>query len=235
MGIPGYSNNYSYNYADSEYYDWASGMVGVIGDTSREVLDTIKALRQEVVENANFNIITTDGLVDLSKVRAPTISELQSRDYVIVVWGDREAPLLSGVPHDGDRLRAQFSGSGSAASAYIDGKFHIFLGAAADAFKAEWSLPSAMALIAPNLYISYAYPTSDSLNNSDKLITYQFVATFMTKWGETGPSNVVHYSTTSLDWNVTLEVVEEDIPNYATSVKYYRFFDTFRLVSEVTI
>lgn len=221
MAIPGYTENITVDPSETEYYDYIANMVGIIGNSHSEVLAKIKALRDEVVANADFNILDPDGYVDLWKIRAPTVEEMRNAEVSVVFWDASTEPVCSG---------------------FVNGRFCIFFGRAAEAYIKEWTLPSPQALAVPSLYISST--TNIEMGNTNQisvpLVTYVFAATFMTRWGETGPSNAV-YATTINDpegikkWSVVLEVEGDRIPSYATSVRYYRFFDTFRLVSEVKI
>ena len=204
-------------YDESMYYNYVSYMVGIVANKQADVVSIIEELRQTLIKYKAPNLLLSNGYVDVWKIKNPTVEDLLARNMVIVDYGEN---------------------SGSVASGFIDGAFHIFLNQAADDYIKQISVPIPQQLISPILYISKT--TGLVLGEQPPLPSapYLFVATFMTRWGETQPSNVVRAWAIddSQSWEVTLEVDENYIPSYATSVKYYRWFiDKFRVVAEVKI
>lgn len=219
MAIPGYTQNVEVDLSEIEYYDYVANMVGIMGNTHAEVLAKIKAIREDVTTYANFNILDSDGNVDLWKIRTPTLDEIKNMKIKVVFWDASTEPVASG---------------------FVNGTFCIFYGAAADAYIKEWSLPTPQALVAPTLYVSSVQNAGLGVSSSNRITTYVFAATFMTRWGETGPSNAAYIHVEDdpygiEKWSAVLEVEADKIPSYALSVRYYRFFDVFRLIGEVKI
>ena len=217
MAIPGFQQYYNMTYDESVYYNYISYMVGIVADKYTDVVSIIEELRQTLIKYKAPNLLLANGYVDVWKIKSPTVEDILSRNMVIVDYGEN---------------------SGSVASGFVDGAFHIFFNQAADDYVKQISIPIPQQLISPILYISKASGVVPGDQPALPSQPYVFVATFITRWGETQPSNVVRAWTVddSQSWEVTLEVEEDYIPSYASSVKYYRWFtDKFRVVAEVKI
>lgn len=217
MAIPGYQQYYNMTYDESVYYNYVAYMVGILADRYSDVVKIVEEVRQQLVLHRAPNLLLENGYVDVWKIKNPTVQDLLTKDIRIVDYGDF---------------------NGHEAGGFIDGKFTIFYNEAADDYLTQISIPVPQQLISPILYIARADGLVIGEQPPLPATPYVFVATFMTKWGETAPSNIVRaYSQDdSLGWEVTLEVDGDYIPSYATSVKYYRWFNSiFRVVDEVKI
>lgn len=229
MAIPGYQESYLHDYSDPEYYDYVVGMLGIVGGSHAEVVSKINLLKAEIEAQRAPSILTADGYVDFSKLRSPTVQELKDKDIVLVDYGDTSIEAT--------------------ASGFIEGKMHLFLHQAAVDYIKQITIPIPQQLQPPILYVSGYSGLNLGIGTETvgAIITHVFAATFITKWGETGPSNPIYLYgkeyeegdqnlTEAGRWTVTLEVQEDSMPGYATSVRYYRWFNTsFRLVGEVQI
>ena len=217
MAIPGFQQYYNMTYDESLFYNYVAYMVGIVADKYTDVVKVVEEVRQQLIKNRAPSILLENGYVDVWKIKSPTVHDLLTRGIRIVDYGEI---------------------TGHVAGGFIDGRFTIFYNEAADDYIKQISIPIPQQLASPILYISNADGLVVGEQPPLPATPYVFVATFMTKWGETTPSNVVRaYSQDdSLNWSVSLEVDGEYIPSYATSVKYYRWFgNIFRVVDEVKI
>lgn len=124
---------------------------------------------------------------------------------------------------------------------FLHGQLTIFFGEYAELYIQQATQVIPAALTAPSLVIvdssGLVLAANDSVGGVAEVVeTPTFLATFMTRYGETEASNIVSLPRV-YSWNtVTLAIDENKIPTYAGTVRYYRLFgDTYRLVSEVKI
>ena len=125
---------------------------------------------------------------------------------------------------------------------WVDGKLTIFFGEYATLYIYQVSRVAPPELIPPKLYISetngfrWSDVGSNDPSSASAVQSLSFIATFMTRYGETRESNMVTIGRVVYWSSVKLEIDTDQIPAYAGSVRYYRLFgDTFRLVAEVKI
>jgi hypothetical protein len=236
MAIPSFTDEDILNDYDTQYfadYTWGlwqlralMGYEGSNPEGTKIALRTLEELRDYMIEEGKTtNLVNTDGTIDLSKARTPGLRYLDEYDKAgrLKVYG---APDTTEPPYLG----------------YIDGVFCIVIGSASRPYKAMAEMPGPRQLIAPNLILVNFGPhrLSTPTGVGGTLQVVDFTASFMTIYGETQLSNPIQIGPL-LDWtSITLAVVEEDIPVYATAVKYYRLFGegsaaVYRLVGQVKV
>ena len=217
------------SYSESEYYAYVSQLVGTYADSFSEAVTVVEKVRESLIENSAPNLLLPNGYVDVYRIKEPTVQDLLSRELVIVAYG-----VPSEWPDDPPRF------------GFIDGKMHAFYFQASHDYLTQMTLPIPQQLLPPELYVSSMVGLDAAVHDfgPETLDPVTFCSTFVTKWGETGPSNaIVLYPTgfvgdgnTEGMWSATLEVSGDRIPAYATAVRYYRWFKTtFRRILEVSI
>lgn len=217
MAIPGFQQYYNMTYDESVYYNYVAYMVGIVKDKQADVVSVVEEVRQQLIQNRAPNILLENGYVDVWKIKSPTVQDLLERGFRIVDYGEI---------------------NGHVAAGFIEGQFTIFYNEAADDYSTQMSIPIPQQLSSPKLYISSANGLLLGEQPPMPVIPHVFVATFITKWGESSPSNMAtaYSQEDSQNWSVVLEIEGEYIPSYATSVKYYKWFDNiFRVIDEVKI
>ena len=236
MAIPSFTDEDILNDYDTQYYaDYTWGLYQLLTIAGFLKSDpngpawanqTLDELRDFVIEDRiTENLIRTDGSIDLSQARTPGLRYLDEYDRAgkLKVYGvsDTKEPPYMG---------------------YIDGVFCIVLGSAGRPYRAMASMAGSRQLITPNLILVDFGPhrLSTPSGVGGTLQVVDFTASFMTIYGETQLSDPIQIGPL-LDWtSITLAVVEEDIPVYATAVKYYRLFGegsaaVYRLVGQVKV
>lgn len=125
---------------------------------------------------------------------------------------------------------------------FVDGRYTIMIGDAAESYYRNELMQQSdtSSLPTPLLYFvgGDAVPIgadAEADQGYNYVTTDVFVATFNTRYGQSGPSNAVTVMTGG--WNsISLEVVGDNIPSYVTDVYYYRNFGgTFFRVAEVSV
>jgi hypothetical protein len=217
MAIPSYAGDDITAYDNGEYLEHVANLVGLFGNTYQEVKSALSELRDWIVSQGQFtNIINTDGSIDLSKLTSPTLAMIKSSD--VKIYGNPQLlPVYFG---------------------WEDGVKTLIFGPDAVPYIQMASMPGDQYIIPPNLVLlgtsGVELTGMDGMGGS--LQTISFGASFMTIYGETAMSNLIQIGPI-LEWqSVTLGVITDDIPTYATSVIYYRDFGgTFRKVLEVKL
>lgn len=217
------------SYSESEYYAYAVHVVGTYANTFSEAVTMIEKVRESLIEASAPNLLLPNGYVDISRMREPTVQELLSKGAEIVAYGDI-SEWGTEIPRFG----------------FVAGKPYVFFFKAAHDYLMQMSIPVPQQLLPPELYVSSMTGLDAVVRDfgAETLDAVTFCSTFVTKWGETGPSNsIVLYPTgfvgdgnTEGMWSATLEVNGDRIPAFATAVRYYRWFETtFRRILEVNI
>jgi hypothetical protein len=227
MAIPGYINTSQTGYTDTEYYKELSPLVGILGHSITDVVAFVKTLINDI--DVNIAMITSDesGVLDLTNVRTATTQSAIAKNIRVVSAGGLSQAWPLG-----------FWG-------YYNGFLYAYFGDAADDAAKTWSTTVTSQLQTPKIFASRFQVNLGGFNPEEWLIGFnyveiQFVATYNTRWGETPASDplykIVEYkANSSPSWEITLEV-EEPIPSYVKSVRYYRFKDdTFYLLQEVEV
>ena len=99
-------------------------------------------------------------------------------------------------------------------------------------------MPSPTLLIPPILTLLSTDAQFSEYGNVDFVL---FAATYNTIYGKTGMSNIITMGPVTSWTSATLEVKDENIPDYATGVVFYRYFSNtsgggaYRVVLEVKI
>lgn len=219
MGIPSYTDNTTEGYDDGEFLEYIAGIAQISGLSYQSVKDAILELRDVISTGLVTVSINSDGKIDLSKVNTPNLVMLRSTE--IEMYGNPDdKPIYFGWER-GHRV--------------------LIFGEGAIPYIQAASLPGQSELIVPNLVLlgtdGIITGTIDGAGiGTFTSMTVNFGATFMTVYGETQMSNVITVGPVMSWQSVTLGVVTEDIPTYATSVRYYRTFDdVFRRVLEVKL
>ena len=214
MAIPGFTGVDMSAYNEGEYAEYLQGLSQALNIPYADIQSALKELRDTI--KMGPNTINTDGKIDLTKFPLATRQMWQSAG--IVIYGN---------PDD----RPVYFG-------WIDGVKTLIFGEMAVPYISMASLPGEQYIIPPNLVLLSTNGVVGSIFDGDNRtsLTVNFAATFMTIYGETVLSNIITIGPI-LEWgSVTLGVVTEDIPEYATHVYYYRSFgDTFRRVQEVKL
>ena len=226
MTIPSFTDEDILNDYDTKFHtDYVWTLARQWGWSFDFAYTTMQELREYIMdEGLSANVIRSDGSIDVSKARSPGLTYLDeyAKEGKVVLKGDPGAT-------------ASYVG-------YIDGVFSIIWGAAAIPYIAMAVLPGPRQLLPPNLMlVGFGPHRASSLDGmGGTLQVVDFAASFVTIYGETELSNPVQIGPL-LDWtSITLAVVKEDIPDYATAVKYYRRFGdggsgVYRLVGKVKI
>lgn len=232
MAIPGYSASQApddvIRWVDERVYgNYASKMVDLaeyLGVRVEDLDSQMKELEKRCQEIDMVQYLNEDGKLDWGKFRpAPgQFSDLSK----LLMFGD---PSMAGPDWS------------LSAVGFVDGQIAIFFGEYAISYILQTSTVAPAELTRPKLYFTGSsgfgwsdVDSGDSMAGSTPVSTPTFVATFMTIYGETQPSDPLTFPRLVYWESVTLEV--EDPPSYAGSVRYYRLFgDTYRLVSEVKI
>jgi|AMWB02.1.fsa_nt_gi hypothetical protein len=236
MAIPGYLDETPVDYSQPEYYQALTPLVGILGGSHTQVVEFIKQMLEELKSNGSVLSSDSSGAVDYSRANTPALLFAKSLNLKIIHNGGESIFWPMGF------------------WAYIDGGLCAFLGTEADERANSWSALSTSQLRSPELYLSAQQNTIDNYPVQPFYMPYTgynyssttFVATFVTRWGETPPSNavVIHYASSGpafgvgydLSWSVTMEVSQSSIPNYAQSVRYYQSYsDGFYLIGEVSL
>lgn len=231
MAIPGYtpiqSEDWVKNFSLQEFgytasQDMINSICTYLGVTNNDLKAAISSLITRVKAQPNMPLVIRDnGTIDVG---------------LIYPKGQTPSPFekLNVIGNVADYMEGMTWG-------IVDGVWTVFFGEAANLWISQAILPIPVEIPRPVIkLIAYDYRAVYNMpdNPPPGGATYQpsFAATYMTKYGESGPSNII-VCPLAVEWRSVTLGLNEEPPSLATKVYYYRLFNDmkYRRVGEVKL